>query len=194
MTEKPRTVFESDGWTRERPTEPGIYLRTELWGTPVHAIVEGGGGELFVGLRPVENFDPQLYWLGPLPEVPSDAVVREKKSRVPKTTRKNSPAPLIAGALYDFCEFLAHAGGLSIIDLLGDLRMFAADRDLSLENADTHSWWKTSQTRYQIRRKESGLCIHCSKPAETALFCRKHADAQNERQRLNRALKSQGGT
>lgn len=39
------------------------------------------------------------------------------------------------------------------------------------------------QRKYQLRKKQSGMCIICGKPRATAMHCLEHAIAHRERER-----------
>jgi hypothetical protein len=61
----------------------------------------------------------------------------------------------------------------------------------------------TRQRKWQIKRKQAGLCIKCSKPAvvflqgkragRTSVFCQHHLTLLREKNRANAALKKQVG-
>jgi hypothetical protein len=97
-----------------------------------------------------------------------------------KTPRRNRATPRLAGALIDFCDFLAFRGVVPGEDLLAYLRVFAEQRKLDLHEADALSWWMDPRQRYQVRKKESGCCIICGKPAVNATHCE---DREADRQR-----------
>ena len=62
-------------WTRDKPSRTGHYFVTTLWGKVVYAWVEvfqqSRGPMVSVnpyacGMRSVADFDPRVYWYGPI--------------------------------------------------------------------------------------------------------------------------------
>lgn len=65
-------------WSKDRPKKTGVYFRTTLWARVVRQdIIEVRPGVLLTQtadkLVPVEEFDDELYWFGPIPDPPPEA-------------------------------------------------------------------------------------------------------------------------